>query len=146
MELKQKYSLAIKAKKLGIPELEPTLSAILKLVKDPESSIFVIDCWSAPFTKQISLITSELELALLLNNYDNVNIILASESTMKKLLKQEWVREYFAKQMPDFMVEEILSLIEGGEDQEVAWQYYVETWLPNNKMAEHLLVFQKEGD
>lgn len=143
MRLKTLYSLKTKSNMIKNPELQKTLYKILDDVKNIDNSIFVVDCWSAPFTNNISLVTSELELALKLNNYDNVSVILASEDTMRSLLKKEWVREYFAKQMPDFMLEEIVGLIDGGEDPEEAWSYYIEQWLPNNKAAGNLIELQE---
>lgn len=143
MQLKKKYNLNYKAKKLQVPELESVLNDILERFGD--KPVFLIDCWSAPLIKKITIVTNELELAFKLNNYDNIKVVVASDNMLTKLLKHEWVREYFAKQMPECMLEEILSLVELGHSQEEAWSEYIKCWLPENDTAKTLVEILEEN-
>jgi len=142
MELKKLYYIKNKIKRVDESSLLESLYNIIREIGDAE--VYLYNCWSSPYTKSISLIIKDLELAFKVNNYNNINIILASDEVASKLLRQEWIREYFAKQMPPFMIEEILGLIRGGEKPEDAWKFYIDNWLPDNTNAKNIIKLQEE--
>ncbi len=107
--------------------------------------LYLINLWSYPYTKKITLVSNDLELAFKLNIYDNINVIYLPSNKIEGILKQEWIREYFVSQMPEFMVCDIVTLIENGETPEEAWDYLVNMWLPENKTAKQILELQYES-
>ncbi len=118
------------------PDVKEVLQPIISITDTQQ--VYIVDLWNFPYTKKIFLITSNLGIASKLNKYDNVNIALASEDVIFKMVKVSWIRQYLLKQMPAFVPEEICSMIQSGENAEDVWKLYVDTWLPN-KTAKDLL-------
>ena len=140
MSLSKQYKITNKLKTIKDSKLYSQLAEIAKLSED----IYLVNMWSYPYTKKITLVVNNLELAFKLNIYDNINVIVSTQKNIGNILKKEWVREYFVSQMPEFMVCDIITLIEGGETPESAWDILVTMWLPTNKTAQQILEYQHE--
>lgn len=138
MSIHTKYDIATRCRKIKF--LAPIFEDV------GAERVYVLDTWAHSYTGRVTLVTAELALALKLNNYDNVKVILASASKITRLLKQEWVREYFSKQLPAFVIADVISMIEGGEPPTDAWEHVVSAWIPENKSAHYMLQFQEEEE
>lgn len=139
MQLQKKYLLKNRIKSVQDIALQELLSKFIRY------ELYLINLWSYPYTKKITLVSNDLELAFKLNIYDNINVIYLPSNKIEGILKQEWIREYFVSQMPEFMVCDIVTLIENGETPEEAWDYLVNMWLPENKTAKQILELQYES-
>lgn len=141
MNLKNKLSIRQIAKDTAYVELATLLRTVISTLSKGED-VWIGDLWAFPFNKKINLICCDLAIASKLNIYDTMNVALVDEENLQMLLKQEWIRGYFAQHMPEFMVEQVIGLIAGGEDPKQAWKYCIETWIPENETAKHLLILQ----
>jgi hypothetical protein len=141
MNLKKKFSIRLIAKETHYVELASALRAVT-VALDKTDCVWVGNLWAYPHNKKINLICVDLAIASKINIYDTLNVLLISSDSLLDLLRQEWIRNYFAKQMPEFMVEQVLGLIAGGEDPKTAWKYCIETWIPDNETAKQLLNIQ----
>lgn len=144
MNLKKRYNINKQISKW--PNVSGLLSTIAKEIDTNNNPLYIIDTWKVGLSNNISIVTNNLETALLLNKYPDVQVILASEHSLDRILKQEWVREYFSKQMPQYMINDIIGMIDGGETPENAWDYRIKTWLPNNKTVNDILMFHNDED
>lgn len=140
MSLHTKYLAKNRIKEITCPNLQSILKRIIK----SHPQVYLLNLWSYPYTKKITLMVTDLELAFKLNIYDNITVTYVSETGVQKALKQEWIREYFVSQMPEFMVCDIITLIDSGESPESAWNYLVSMWLPDNQTAKQVLEFHSE--